>query len=296
MNIKIPVWIKSFLIGFIVLTFGTGTWSLLARTNIDLAPHIPWSFLLMIFILWLLWKFLSGSLGTWPDKNLRKLWMRANKVKPSVKNLIWMVAIAYGFMLYFLFLVTSRLFTRESGPIEQVERISEYPALTVIALIVMTSIVAGVIEEISFRGYIQKPMELKYGPVIAILSVALFFTLLHLPNATVSPETMPIFFLGSIGWGLIAYYSDSIIPGVIVHSIFDIVSFTWMWQNLDIAREYASESVLNGSMDGSFMIQAAILIILLITVVVLFYRIHHKMKINLECTNNTSGIFSVNDR
>lgn len=279
MKTNIPSWIKSFLIGFIILTVGTGVWSLLARTNIDYAPHIPWSFPVMLILLWVMWNYLSGKLGSWPDKNLRKLWMRVNKVRPTHKKLIWITTILYGFLLYFLFTVTSRLFERESGPIEQIERISEYPTMTIIAFIVMTSIVAGVVEEISFRGYIQKPMELKYGPVIAILSVAFFFTLLHIPNATVSPETMPIFFFGSIGWGLIAYYSDSIIPGVVIHSVFDIIAFTWMWLNLDLAKEYASESVLSGAMDGSFKIQATILIVLLIVVVSLFYRLHRERQI-----------------
>ena len=56
------------------------------------------------------------------------------------------------------------------------------PFITLFLLLVMASIVAGVTEEAAFRGYMQTPIERRYGVVSAIFVNGAMFGLLHFPN------------------------------------------------------------------------------------------------------------------
>jgi membrane protease YdiL (CAAX protease family) len=47
-------------------------------------------------------------------------------------------------------------------------------------VVIMISAVAAICEEIGFRGYMQVPLEKKYGPLKAISIVSIIFVLVHL--------------------------------------------------------------------------------------------------------------------
>ncbi|MDW3652132.1 MAG: CPBP family intramembrane glutamic endopeptidase [Bacteroidia bacterium] len=254
MKLRIPIWLRSILIGFLILELGTRLWSLLALANIKSTPSIPWAFPLMALCLWFIWNYLNGKWKPKSTQEKRQLWMRAYKLEPRKKLWAWISAILLGCSLLLLILISTRLIDFPSGQIEQIERISVYSDFMVMALIIMTSVVAGVIEEIAFRAYMQKPMENEYAPAIAILIVALFFSLLHLPNATIAPQLLLLFFLGSLGWGVLAYLTNSIIPGVIIHSLVDIISYFWLWQNLELAKSLAAENIFQEGIDKSFVL------------------------------------------
>ena len=274
MSFKIPIWIRAIFFGFIILEFGTRLWSIIALANIKLSPSIPWSYPLMAIVLFLIWKYLDGKgLPKSTQKN-RHLWMRANSVPPNKRKWSWISAVLLGATILSFILLGIRITDVSSGQINQIERISIYPFWMIFSLIIMTSMVAGIIEEISFRGYMQKPMEIRYGPKLAILIVALFFTLLHLPNATITPQLIPIFFIGSIGWGVLAYLTNSIIPGIIIHIAVDITSYLWIWRNLEYAKTMYSESIIKNGIDMPFMILIFVLLFLSILLIYSFRKLH----------------------
>jgi len=49
-------------------------------------------------------------------------------------------------------------------------------------LLVMGSVVAGVTEEVAFRGYMQTPLERRFGLTAAIFIPGIAFGILHFPN------------------------------------------------------------------------------------------------------------------
>ena len=185
----------------------------------------------------------------------------------------WISAILLGVVILAFIVLGAQIMDIPAGQINQIERISIYPIWTIIPLIIMTSLVAGIIEEISFRGYMQKPMEMKYGPGKAILIVALFFTFLHLPNATITPQIIPIFFLGSIGWGVLAYLTNSIIPGIVVHCAIDMISYLWIWKNLEYARNMYSESIIKNGIDTPFTVLIIVLLVFLALLIFSFRKL-----------------------
>jgi membrane protease YdiL (CAAX protease family) len=185
----------------------------------------------------------------------------------------WISGFLLGAVIIQLIVISTRAVDFPTGQIGLVEQIRIYPAWTVLPLIAMISLVAGITEEAAFRGYMQKPLEMHYGPKLAIVVVALLFTLIHLPNATVAPHLLPLFFFGSLGWGVLAYLTDSIIPGVVVHAVVDLIGFTWTWTYLDSARAMAAASVMRDGIDASFTILLATAFATTAALIVSFYKL-----------------------
>jgi membrane protease YdiL (CAAX protease family) len=50
----------------------------------------------------------------------------------------------------------------------------------------MSALVAGFCEEAAFRGYMQGPIERRYGPVVAILATGIAFGFAHLSHPQVT--------------------------------------------------------------------------------------------------------------
>ncbi|NNE68467.1 MAG: CPBP family intramembrane metalloprotease [Pyrinomonadaceae bacterium] len=242
-------------LGLLVVFGVTSIWSLLAGLNIKSTPGIPWSFLAMAVVLWLFWKYMNGSGPPVSTRGTRREWLRAGPVPEKKRVIGYMAAGLFGITLLELIVLTTRLIDFTPGQVDQIERASAYPAITVIALMLMASLVAGVVEEIGFRGVMQRPLELAYGPSIGITVTAFVFALIHLPNATIAPHIIPIFFAGSLGWGLLAYLNESIRPGIVVHFLVDAVAFFWAWLNLDTAKSLGSESIIRDGFDAVFLIQ-----------------------------------------
>jgi membrane protease YdiL (CAAX protease family) len=83
-----------------------------------------------------------------------------------------------------------------------------------IIIIIATVVIAGVFEEILFRGFVQNAFEQHHKVLTAILITAAIFAVNH----AVPWWFAQIFLLGAcLGW--MAWRSNSIIPGAIVHGI-----------------------------------------------------------------------------
>ncbi|MFQ5825109.1 MAG: lysostaphin resistance A-like protein [bacterium] len=80
-----------------------------------------------------------------------------------------------------------------------------------INLFVTAVILAGIIEEMLFRGLLQKALERKVEVPYAIFFSALFFALVHL-----APWLIQVLILGMI-LGYLAWRSNSIFPSIILH-------------------------------------------------------------------------------
>jgi len=78
-----------------------------------------------------------------------------------------------------LYLVAHRLIR---WPAAAAGDFSKFPAITIFATLLMSAIVAGFSEEAGFRGYMQGPLEHRYGPASAILITSVIFGLVHLSH------------------------------------------------------------------------------------------------------------------
>jgi membrane protease YdiL (CAAX protease family) len=96
--------------------------------------------------------------------------------------------------------------------------VSQYPGVTVLLWVVMSAVVAGVVEETSFRGYLQRPIERRYGPVVAILVTGILFGFAHLAHREVGLVLLPYYMAAAAVYGVLAYLTDSIFPSMILHA------------------------------------------------------------------------------
>ena len=93
----------------------------------------------------------------------------------------------------------------------------------------MSAMVAGIGEEAGFRGYMQEPLERRYGPAMGIAITSIVFGLAHLSHGAFLPAI-----LFDIGWGalygLLTYRSGSIVPAIVLHSSADALEFITTWK------------------------------------------------------------------
>jgi membrane protease YdiL (CAAX protease family) len=106
----------------------------------------------------------------------------------------------------------------------------QMPFVTVFLLLVMASVVAGVVEEAAFRGYMQGAIERRHGPVVAILVTGALFGLGHFTHHPDSMLSMMPFYLAVAAiYGGLAYLTNSILPGLVLHAVGDVFSLTRLW-------------------------------------------------------------------
>ncbi len=146
------------------------------------------------------------------------------------------------------------------------------PAWVAWAIIIMSSIVAGICEETGFRGYTQVPLEKRYGPKLAIILTSLVFLLIHLSKSWATP-ILPHIFFASVILGILAWKSGSLIPGIIGHSILDIFDYSVWWTHL--TGEFKRQTIFKTGIDAHFLIWTMIFLLALFA---FFYAISRLKK------------------
>lgn len=120
---------------------------------------------------------------------------------------------------------------------------------------VISALSAGICEETGFRGYIQRPIENRYGPVVAILISSLLFTLIHLNKGWALVGIVPIVFGAGLLLGAMARASGTLIFGMLGHWIMDIGLFAYWWAQ--IAGTFTQKTIFETGADESFWIECA---------------------------------------
>lgn len=224
---RVPILIRALIIGSVVCFAGTTVWSILLGLNLKFAPSIPWTVPAMVVLLWAYWRYLGGK--GWPRSTAetRRASLRVHRVSGS----LWVWALTAGVLsvasIVNLQLVYARLVR---VPVERVPDLWRYPSITVLCALLMSAAVAGFMEEAGFRGYMQVPIERRYGPWTASMVVAVMFGLSHFSHGfahTVS--RLPYYFAISIAYSAIAYLSNSLLPVVVIHACGDALEFLYVW-------------------------------------------------------------------
>jgi membrane protease YdiL (CAAX protease family) len=209
---------------FLILLVGQSAWSALLIANFKSGAAMPWCVPAMALVLVLMWAYLGGC---WPRSNseARRRLLRANAVSARifitgfVAGLLAIVALA-GYWIVF-----SQL---KATPPNALPDISHYPAITVLLLLVMASLVSPIVEEAAFRGYAQVILEKRFTPLAAILISSLLFMLAH-TNYGWYWTKLSVYFLAGMVFGTIAYLANSILASIPVHIVGDMVFFTVVW-------------------------------------------------------------------
>lgn len=226
---RLPVIVRAVLAGVAVAAAGVVPWSLFVTANQKVLTGVPWAIAPTALYLWLFWRYLRGA--GWPRSTAdrRRTSLRANGLSGDV----WSMALFAGVLgltaLFPLVGLLSRLVAlpAEAQPIKVPPHM---PFVTVFLLLVTGSIVAGVVEEAAFRGYLQGPIERRHGPIVAILVTGALFGLGHYshhPRAILA--MMPYYVAVAAVYGGLAYATNSILPGLVLHAGGDVLVLNRLW-------------------------------------------------------------------
>jgi len=244
---RIPLVIRAILTGlFVFASVGN-----LARVAILMFMPAPWSFILMLIVLWLYMKYFSGS---WPPASTaeaRRENFRATKLSPGLWGWSLVAALAVVVVLQAGLVVTFRLVEFPAEEWTSGIDLSAIPPWMAWTLVVIVSMTAGITEEVGFRGYMQVPLEKRYGPAAGIAIVSIMFMVLHLNQAWAPPVLILLILIGAM-WGIMAYTSDSLLPAIISHSVADIFNFSYWWT--DLAGRFNKLPIAETGIDTHFIV------------------------------------------
>jgi membrane protease YdiL (CAAX protease family) len=248
---RLPILIRAIVVGFLVFEIGVGTWLVIAA----LIPA-PGSIVVMSGVLWIYWKYFSGSWWPKATAEIRRDRFRAIKMPAAV----WKWSLVAALLLV---VITQSSFVLTFRIIELPESFAAGFSLDAMPIwlawlaIVMASLVAGICEEIGFRGYMQVPLERRYGPAAGITIVSISFIVFHLNQAWAPPVLVHLFAF-SVLWGILAYASGSLIPSMISHIVADIFNFSYWWT--DVAGTFDRRPVAETGIDAHLIVWVSILV------------------------------------
>jgi membrane protease YdiL (CAAX protease family) len=249
---RIPVVVRAIIVGVVVFEIGVGAWLVIAA----LIPA-PWSIVIMGGVLWAYWRYFSGQ--WWPESTAeaRGDRFRATKMPAVVWKWSMLAAMFFVVVVQSGFVMTFRIIEFPAEAFSAGYRFGAAPLWAAWLSIVMASLVAGICEEIGFRGYMQVPLENRYGPALGIVIVSMAFVILHLNQAWAPPILLHIFAI-SVMLGILAYASGSLIPGIIGHTVMDIPNFAYWWT--DVAGTFDKRPIAETGVDAHFVVWALIFV------------------------------------
>lgn len=259
------------ILAVLIAMIGQGVWTTLIVTNLRTSPAIPWAVVVMAPLIWLMWQYLSGK--WWPrnTSEARRRHLRANMVSGPV--FAWAL-VAGGFSMGALagcWIVMTQLVRM---PANVLPDMSMYPWLTTALMVLMGSLLGPLLEQAGFWGYCQSILERKFpGPVAIVISSALFALLPHPPPDAVLWPKLVFYGLTGVTFGVTAYLTNSILPGITIHIAGDLTFFTLVWP-YDTTRPLVGED----GADAWFWIHAAQAIVLTALAIVAFCRLARTAK------------------
>lgn len=206
--------------GLMIAFAGAAPFLALASFNLRFHPEWPLAAIGMSVYLLLLLAWLDGGGPPSATREARRFNLRLWRPAPDAwhgRNLAVIVFLAV--LIFALSPLDAMLAARQPTP-----DLSPYPTTSLrLSLLLVGPLVSGVVEEAAFRGYMQSQLE-RFGQVVAIGVTAAVFVLAHATHGlAMLAQVAPGYFVAGVLYGLLAWRSGSILPGIVVHTLGDIV-------------------------------------------------------------------------
>ncbi len=213
----------------------------------------------MAIVLWVYLRYVSGS--WWPKATTesRRARFRATKLPMRVWKWSLIAALLAAVLLESSLVVAFRIIEFPAEAWALAYDFADGPIWQVWLFILMAALVAGITEEVGFRGYMQVPLEGRYGPAIGITIVSIVFVVAHLNQAWAGGGGILIMLFGiSAVWGVLARVSGSLIPGIVSHTVADIANFSYWWT--DVAGAFDKRPISETGIDSHFILWIAVFV------------------------------------
>jgi len=127
--------------------------------------------------------------------------------------------------IYFSYLI----FDIDNSPqLAFIKSFSNYKAITAVPLLLVLAVTAGLVEEITYRGFMQNTTNKKYTKIVSYLIIGVLFAIIHfLPLMLILP-----YILVSIAYSFIADKQKSTGLVIFTHFLADFVLFMLIYLNV----------------------------------------------------------------
>lgn len=214
-------------------------WSALIVANLKASPSIPWSVPAIAVLVWLAWQYLGGKWWPRSTAEARRRHLRARAV--PTRMFFWaLLAGTLSIAALAGYWIVMTQFVRM--PSNVLPDVSKYPWLTVAAMLVAGSLIGPVMEQAGFWGYGQVMLEKEFRAPVAVVILSILFALgPHPPAGAALWPKFVFYFLTSVTFGAMSFFTNSILPGLVAHILGDLVFFTVVWP-FDSTRPLVGES------------------------------------------------------
>jgi membrane protease YdiL (CAAX protease family) len=204
--------------GLMIALAGAGTWAVLARLNASIRPDLPWAAGVMASLLVVVVAWLNGLGPPRASAAVRRELLRLWPPQRRERSVGGLPTVGIVVLLAALTVVWIGI-----GRITPVPDLSGYPtSIYRWSLFIMSPIVAGVIEESAFRGYMQRGLE-RVDPHSAIWITSIVFVLSHITHGLGTVVMLgPGIFVVSVLYGHLARRTGTIVPGMCIHVMADL--------------------------------------------------------------------------
>lgn len=255
---RLPVIVRAVITGVLIGLVAANVWPpLLFKLGMPLAAGAEALFL-VAYIWW--------ARGGGPPKSLKAV--RADSFRSSpLTGAQWfwgsIAAVSFAATIHAAIVVLFRLVPFPAAAFHAGYDFSFIPSVPMRWLAVVVSAAsAGICEETGFRGYMQRPIETRHGPVVAILISSLFFMAIHLTKSWSLIGMVPIVFGAGLLLGTLARASGTLVFCMIGHTIMDIGMFAYWWTQ--IAGTFSQRPISETGMDQMFYLECGVLAVALL--------------------------------
>jgi membrane protease YdiL (CAAX protease family) len=217
-------WMGALALGLTLLT--GGVWLVLLVGNLKTTPSIPWSIAVMAAVLYGIWRYFNGKWKPENTSGIRHHLMRAHRVPTRTFTWALLAGVCSIVALVGFWIVLSELVKL---PTNTTLSSSSYPRYVSILVAAMGAVSGSITEEIGFRGYFQRTLEMKGWGARSIVITALLISPAHALTQGFVWPVLVFYLLVDIMLGAMAYLTNSIVPGVLVHALGLFIFLVWIW-------------------------------------------------------------------
>lgn len=216
---RLPTLFRGVLILLAIIAVGILPPTILDEFGVRLTPELPWVAPVALAWMWLVWRYLD-----------RPGWRREHLGTKRLTSRQWLFALAVlaagtGGIHAFRMALLRWL----AAPDVSLPNLPALSTSVFLSSFLVTALSSALFEEAGYRGYFRCVLEERYGWKTAIILSALIFMLAHISRGPTFLVVLPLVFLFGCLYGLVAWKTGSILPGVIVHFSYNSARLLERW-------------------------------------------------------------------
>jgi membrane protease YdiL (CAAX protease family) len=268
---QVALFLGAIILGYLVNSIGSLS-DFFIFANLKFLPRIPWLIPLTALWLWAFWRYSNGA--WWPRSTSEARQMLANAGPVSRETWIWsLIAGALSFVSVLgVGFLTPRFAEIPRDAFKLPIDFAAYPWWMVVSILLCISVVAGVAEEMGYRGYMLSGIQRRFGWIAGTLVTGfIFFMDHHLGHAYATWAFLPFFMIISALHALLVYFSGSIRPSVVLHAVFD---FCVIPVQYGLIGTMPVSPIRVTGIDASFIVEVFITVVFGIAAFPAFRKLH----------------------